>query len=81
MTQRRNLSVAVAIRARALLEAGISQSAVALQLCLHHTTIGRLIKRFQDTASDVVEEFKAILGVPVTGMTVFYECALSEEGI
>lgn len=40
VTQHRNLSVAGTIRARALVETGISQSAVAVRLGIHHTAFG-----------------------------------------
>lgn len=71
MALSRNLSVAVAIRARALIEAGITQSAVAMQLGVHHATINRVNRRVQQTESDSRRDVKATIGVLVTSMTVF----------
>lgn len=71
MALSRNLSVADAIHARVLIEAGISQSAVSMQRVVHHATLNRVNRRFQQTESNSRREVKATLGVLVTSMTVF----------
>lgn len=52
MTDNRRQSENLSLRARSMVDAGLSRSEVARRLGVHRSTIGRMLTRFAETGSD-----------------------------